>query len=83
MTKLELPAADTIAVFGGVRKMASRTGRAVSTISSAQNGKTKFFPHWWTSDLRAIAEQDGIELPKPRVKPKPRDTKPSKRKRAA
>lgn len=82
MMKLELPAADTIARFGGIRKMAARTGRAVSTISSAQYGDKKHFPHWWTKELKAIAEQDGIDLPKPRVKPNRKAPKPAPKKRA-
>ncbi len=81
MTKLELPAADTIKVFGGIRKMAERTGRAPSTISSALYGDTKHFPYWWTNELRAIAEQDRVALPKPRVKPARKAAKPVKAKR--
>lgn len=81
MTKLELPAADTIARFGGIRKMAHRLGRAASTISSAAYGDTGHFPYWWTKELLAIAEQDGIKLPKPRVKPD-RKTAPKKRRAA-
>jgi hypothetical protein len=83
MNKLELPAADTIARFGGIRKMAARTGRAVSTISSAQYGDTGHFPHWWTRELKAIAEQDGIKLPKPRVKPERKASAPKKQARAS
>jgi hypothetical protein len=74
MTKLELPAEETVKVFGGVRKMAARTGRAPSTISSAKNSESGFFPHWWTRDLIELAAREGIKLPK---------AKPMKRTRRA
>lgn len=83
MTKLELPAAPTIERFGGIRQMAARTGRASSTISSALYGETKHFPYWWTNELIALAARDGINLPKPRVKPGIKKAKAAPKRRTA
>lgn len=65
MDQLELPAAKTIAAFGGVCEMERKTGRPKTTISARARSKTKRFPHWWTSDLQAIAQREGIALPEP------------------
>lgn len=78
MSHFELPADKTIEAFGSLTRMHELTGRPISTIASRLKSKTKRFPHWWTPALQAIAEQKGIELPKP-LKAKPR----AKKRRAA
>jgi hypothetical protein len=79
MIQMELPATATIKAFGGIRKMAKKIGRPSSTVFSRIKAGNRF-PHWWTTDLMAIAAREGIPLPEA----KPRKKRPaSKAKRRA
>lgn len=72
MNQMELPAAKTIEAFGGVCEMERKTGRPKTTISARARSKTKRFPHWWTTELQAIAQREGIALPEPKPRAKRR-----------
>lgn len=65
MSLLELPAEKTIEAFGSLTRMHELTGRPISTIASRLKSKSGRFPHWWTPALQAVAEREGIALPKP------------------
>lgn len=63
---MQFPSVATVAAFGGTTATATALGLPKSTIHRWKIAKRGLIPRWWTDRIKAVAEQSGINLPRPR-----------------
>lgn len=73
-----LPARETIRRFGSFDKFAKLLNLSVGTVhawTETKKSKADAIPRWWYESIKALAEREGVTLPRPLPAPKPRAKK--------